>query len=127
MPEPGTLGPEAYWRAALAEGRFLLQRTGDGRAVFPPRIAAPGSGSDALEWIEASGMGTVYSLSWVQQRPPEPPYNVVLVDLDEGARLMSRVEGAQPDTLRIGQRVSAYIGTDGDAPILLFRTAEDSA
>jgi len=116
--------PGTHWREALADGRLLLQRAQDGTAIFPPRLASPGSGADDLEWIEASGGGTVYTLSWVQRRPPADPYNVVLVDLDEGARLMSRVEGVTPETLRIGQRVTAFIDDTGEEPTLLFRVVE---
>ncbi|MBS7670073.1 Zn-ribbon domain-containing OB-fold protein [Croceicoccus gelatinilyticus] len=120
-------GPEAEWREALAEGRLLLQRTADGKAVFPPRVAAPGTGEGGLEWFEASGRGTIYSLTWVQRRPPQEPYNVVLVDLDEGARLMSRVEDVAPDTLEIGQEVEAYIDRSGEEPVLLFRLARGAS
>lgn len=119
------IGPEAQWRAALAEGRFLIQRTADGKAVFPPRVMAPGEGG-ALEWVEASGGGTVHSFSWIQQRPPEPSYNVAVVELDEGARLMSRVVGVVEGELAIGQRVAAFIDTDGAEPLVLFRR-EDAA
>ncbi|HEX2795413.1 MAG TPA: OB-fold domain-containing protein [Croceicoccus sp.] len=118
-------GPEAHWRAALAEGRFLIQRSAAGKAVFPPRLMAPGEGG-ALDWVEASGRGTVHSFSWIQQRPPEPSYNVAVIELDEGARLMSRVEGVREGELAIGQRVAAFVDTAGDAPLLLFRL-EDAA
>lgn len=115
------VGPEAQWRAALAGGRFLLQRAqSSGTVFFPPRLAEPGTGETDLEWIEASGMGTIYSMTLVSQKPPAPPYNVVLVDLDEGARLMSRVEGIAPDALHIGLRVRARIVEEGDAPLLVF-------
>lgn len=117
-------GPESQWRAALADGRLLLQRAPDGSAIFPPRLAAPGSGAGPLEWIEASGRGSVYSVSWIQRKPPAEPYNVVLVELEEGARLMSRVDGVTPETLRIGMAIEAFIETGGDAPLLLFRPAE---
>lgn len=119
-------GPEAHWREALAQGRLLLQRAPDGTAVFPPRLAAPGSG-EALEWFEPSGRGTVYSFSWISRKPPAQPYHVALVDLDEGVRLMSRIEGTTPETLRIGMRVEASIEADGDAPLLVFRPLEDRA
>lgn len=118
-------GPEAHWRAALAQGRFLLQRTDDGAVVFPPRAVAPGSGA-ALHWFEASGRGTVYSLSWIGRKPPQDPYHVALIDLAEGARLMSRVEDATPETLRIGQRVRAFIGGSDEEPLLLFRMEADA-
>src|SRR3546814_17051774 len=54
----GTSGPEAHWRAALAEGRFLLPRAGSrGTVYFPPRLAEPRTRETDLVWIEASGMG----------------------------------------------------------------------
>ncbi|MGV3769132.1 MAG: Zn-ribbon domain-containing OB-fold protein [Sphingobium phenoxybenzoativorans] len=117
-----TGGPEAQWRAALAGGRFLLQRAiSSGTVFFPPRVMEPGTGETDLEWVEATGLGHIYSLTWVSQKPPVPPYNVAIVRLDEGAQLMSRIEGADPETLHIGQRVRAKIGTQDDgAPILLF-------
>src|SRR3546814_4849022 len=99
----GTSGPEAHWRAALAEGRFLLQRAGSsGTVYFPPRLAEPGTGETDLEWIEASGMGMVYSMTIVAQKPPAPPDNVVLVVLDEGSWLMSFVDRLAPAALHIG-------------------------
>jgi uncharacterized protein len=75
-----------------------------GRAVFYPRVLCPFSGSDQLEWRVSNGLGTVYSTTVVY--PQEgAPYNVVLIDCDEGFRLMSRVEGIAPDAVRIGMRV----------------------
>lgn len=113
--------PETHWRDALAQGRLLLQRaTGSGATFFPPRLIEPGTGEVDLEWIEASGLGTVYSVTMVNQKPPAEPYNVVLIDLDEGPRVMSRVEG--PGEIPIGLRVRARIDQD-DEPILLFGRA----
>lgn len=124
MTEPDAAGPEARWRAALAEGRFLLQRAvSSGTVYFPPRLAEPGTGETDLEWIEASGMGTVYSMTIISQKPPLAPYNVVLVDLDEGARLMSRVDGIDPESLHIGLRVRAMIIEEAGTPLLAFEPA----
>ena len=118
-------GPSAEWDAALAAGRFLLQRPVDGGAtVFPPRAFAPGT-SAALDWFEASGHGTVYSATWIQRKPPEPPYNVVLVDLAEGARMMGCVEGVTPETLHIGMAVKARI-VAGETPKIVFDAVEQA-
>ena len=118
-------GPAAEWDAALAEGRFLLQRpAGGGATVFPPRAFAPGTGTE-LEWFEASGHGTVYSATWIQRKPPEPPYNVVLVDLAEGARMMGRVEDVTPETLHIGMAVKARVIT-GETPMIVFDPVEQA-
>jgi uncharacterized protein len=122
MTEP--TGPEAFWRAALAEGRFLLQkRVTDGQYVFPPRSPALGNGADGLEWVTAKGAGSVYSVTVISPKPPLEPYNVVLVALDEGPRLMSRIEGVPAADVKIGMRVKARIGDDNGVPILLFDPA----
>jgi len=118
-------GPGTEWDAALAEGRFLLQRpVGGGKAVFPPRAFAPGTGAE-LEWFETSGLGTVYSATWIQRKPPEPPYNAVLVDLTEGVRMMGRVEGVTPETLQIGMAVKARI-VGGEVPMIVFDPVEQA-
>ena len=119
MAEPH--GPEAKWRAALAEDRFLLQRAqSTGTRYFPPRVMEPGTGETDLEWVEAMGTGTIYSVTVVSQKPPAPPYNVVLVDLDEGPRLMSRVDGIEADAVHIGMRVQARVAQEDGGPILVF-------
>ncbi|WP_448502685.1 Zn-ribbon domain-containing OB-fold protein [Sphingomonas sp.] len=112
-------GPAAAWRKALGEGRLLLQRDPtSGDAIFPPRPM----GEAAVEWIEASGLGHVYSATVVRPKPPESPYNVVLVDLAEGARMMARVEVA-PDAVRIGMAVRARIVEEAGAPLIVFDPA----
>jgi uncharacterized protein len=117
-------GPEALWRAALAEGRFLLQKSAsNGTYVFPPRTMAPETGADDLEWVSATGKGSVHSVTVISPKPPLEPYNVVLVALDEGPRVMSRLEGIAPSDVKIDMRVSARIGDDNGVPILLFDPA----
>jgi uncharacterized OB-fold protein len=116
--------PEPIWRAALAEGRLLLQRAkASGTVMFPPRLAEPGTGDTDLEWIEANGLGTVYSVTLIAQRPPASPYNVVLVDLDEHVRLMSRIDGVAPEMITIGMRVQARIVDENGSPLLVFEAA----
>lgn len=114
-------GPGEVWRQALDEGRLLLQRAqSSGTVIFPPRLMEPGTGDTDLEWIEASGMGTVYAATVIARKPPEPASNVVLVDLDEHVRLMSRIDGIAAEEVRIGMRVRAKVLTEGDGPLLVF-------
>jgi uncharacterized protein len=54
---------------------------------------------------------------------PEPDYNIVLIDLDEGPRLMSRVDGIAPGAVTIGMPVQAKIITENEAPTLIFEPA----
>jgi hypothetical protein len=62
----------------------------------------------------------VYSTTVIRQKPPTPSYNIALVDLAEGPRMMSRVEGIPPEQVRIGMRVSAKIIRENDVPLLVF-------
>ncbi len=97
--------PLATYRAHLRAGELAYQYDeAAGKAVFYPRVVAPGSGSTALQWKVSRGLGTVYATTTVHVRD-QSPYNVVLIDMDEGFRLMSRVESVPAEQVRIGQRV----------------------
>ncbi len=113
-------GPEKIWREALAEGRFLLQRSG-GIHIFPPRVMAPGT--DDLAWVEASGTGVVYAVTVIYPKPPADPYTVALIDLAEGPRIMSRVDGIAAADVKIGLPVKARIADALDGPLLVFDPA----
>lgn len=102
--------PDLDFQRFLQEGRFMIQRgRSSGRHHFYPRAIEPGTGHDDLEWVPASGRGTVYSTTVVRTKPPALPYNVALIDLAEGPRMMSRVEGLAAPDVRIGMAVQARI------------------
>ena len=116
--------PEQEYFAHLARGRFMLQRSrSSGRCYFYPRVAEPVTGTRDLEWVAASGRGTVHATTVVRPKPPQLPYNVVLVDLEEGPRVMCRVEGIAPEAVQIGMQVRSRIGNQDNKPILLFEVA----
>ncbi|MFF1255718.1 MULTISPECIES: Zn-ribbon domain-containing OB-fold protein [unclassified Streptomyces] len=52
------------------------------------------------------------------------PYNVALIDLDEGFRMMSRVEVVAAEDVAIGSRVGVTVITEDDAPLAVFRPLE---
>jgi uncharacterized OB-fold protein len=119
--------PEEEYFEHLAHGRFMLQRSRvSGKYFFYPRVAEPMTGARDLEWVEASGRGPVYATTVVRTKPPLRPYNVALVDLEEGPRIMSRVEGIAPDEVRIGMKVRARIGKQDEREILLFDVVADT-
>lgn len=116
--------PEQEFFKFLEKGRFMIQRCREsGRHIFYPRVAEPGSGSTDLEWVEASGDGVVYSTTTVSQKPPTPGYNVALIDLAEGPRMMSRVDGIPAEEVKIGMRVKAKIVREKDLPLVVFEPA----
>jgi len=121
-------GPEAQFRAFLASGRFMIQRSiSTGAHVFYPRLAVPGTGARDLAWVEASGFGTVYATTVTRLRPnpdgSSADTNIAIVELDEGPRMMSRVEGIAPETVTIGMRVKARIALLDGAPGIVFDPA----
>jgi uncharacterized OB-fold protein len=116
--------PDAEYQKHLQAGRFMIQRSrGSGRHFFYPRIAEPGTGATDLEWVEASGLGTVYSTTVARMKPPSPNHNVALVDLDEGPRLMTRIEGLEPEAVKIGMKVRARITAEGELHYVVFDPA----
>ncbi len=124
-----TAGPEQTYFDNLAAGRLRLQRCDDcGKWVFYPRSVCPHCGSEALAWHEPSGRGTVYSTSVVRRKPDQGgDHNVALITLKEGARLMSRVDGVDPQEVSIGMAVEAAIVSENEAPLLVFRPAAGAA
>jgi hypothetical protein len=85
-----------------------------GRPVFRPRVG------DGLQWRISAGRGTVYAATAVHPRGGEA-YNIVLVDLDEGFRMMSTVVEGGP--VVIGARVEVRWregAGDDEAPVPVF-------
>lgn len=116
--------PEVDFLKFLEQGSFRIQRSrSSGRHIFYPRVAEPLTGSTDLEWVEASGRGTVYSTTVIRQKPPAPSYNLALVDLEEGPRMMTRVEGIAPEQVKIGMPVKAKIVREDDRALLVFEPA----
>src|SRR5262245_58705769 len=125
MPDAPASPLNAYI-AHLERGELAYQFSpAANRAVFYPRLLCPHTGSDKLEWRVSKGLGTVYATTVVH--PAEgKPFNVALVDCDEGFRLMSRVEDVAPENVRIGQRVKFRVHRPGgrDAPDLVVVPVE---
>ena len=107
----------------LKKGELAYQVDETGKAVFYPRAVAPGSGGQ-LDWRISKGLGTVYSTTAVYYKG-EAPLNVALIDMDEGFRLMSRVEDIDATNVKIGMRVKfrAHPGDEKQPPYPVFTPA----
>jgi uncharacterized protein len=116
--------PEAVYQALLDQGVFALERCDAcGRAHYSPRVLCPHCGSDALSWVESTGQGTVYSTTTIAPRG-RVPYAVVLIDLDDGVRLMSNVVGIPAAQVAIGGRVRVQIESRETGAVPLFIEAD---
>jgi uncharacterized OB-fold protein len=122
-------GPVQVYQDALASGRFLIQCCQScGRHVFYPRVLCHHCGSAALKWVEPSGRGVVYSTSVVRQKPEKGgDYNVALIELEEGPRMLGRVVDLAPEKVKIGMIVSAHVGTiDGQSAVVFYNKEQGS-
>jgi hypothetical protein len=139
-PEPGTpvkplpdvdhpvAGP--FW-AAAARGWLTAQRCpACAQLRWPPAPICPECLAPGGEWARLSGLGTVWSVA-VYHRAFHPgfaaelPYAVLLVELDEGPKLISNLVG-DPRAARIGQRVRAVFDQVSERVTLVkFQTVPD--
>ena len=95
-----------FWEGCK-RGVFLLQHCeACQRYQFYPRLYCMQCGSDRLSWKQASGRGVIYSYTIIRQnKSPEfmhdTPYNVAIIQLEEGPRLMSNIIDAAPGALQV--------------------------
>ena len=109
--ERATEAPIAVYHDGLRQGRLMYQYSLAAEApFFPPRIVCPFSASERFEWRESAGRGAVYSVSSVQARG-KPSYAVALVDVDEGFRMLSRIQNATGEEVAIDARVRLVVGS----------------
>jgi uncharacterized protein len=125
------LGPEPladadtrpFWEA-VAEERLTVQRCGScDRWIWQPRPLCPACHTPDPAWHEVTGEG--HLVSWTVIHPPvlrawaaDVPFAVLLVELDEGVRMVGRlVQGDDFEELAIGQRVALRWRREG--PTLL--------
>ncbi|WP_066269962.1 Zn-ribbon domain-containing OB-fold protein [Hydrogenophaga palleronii] len=114
--------PEARFQAALAEGRFEVQWcTACARAFFFPRTHCPHCHGADHEWRTSTGVGTLYSHSEIPATSKTPGRNVILVDMDDGFRMMSTLLDAGSADLQIGLRVRASVERLTDQARVVFR------
>ena len=106
-------GPDKIYQQGLAQGDFNIQHCRDCKSyIFFPRVACPECGSTDLTWEKASGKGAVYSMTTTRRKPDRGgDFNLSIIELAEGPRLMSKVEGISPDEVKIGMDVVAKITT----------------
>ena len=90
-----------YWQAAVS-GRLLIRRCKEcGEPHFSPRPLCPFCLGDT-DWEESRGVGTVYSLSTVQQASGN--FVIAYVELDEGVTMLTQLDNTDEKTT-IGTRV----------------------
>lgn len=124
--EPATQSPYGRFLEHCARGELAFQRSRSGKALFYPRLVDP-DGGGTPEWAVSNGLGAVYSVTVVQPKDAEP-FALALVDLDEGFRMMSRIDTDAPGSIGIGDRVKVAFRSLAQGAILpVFVIVEGAA
>src|SRR5215471_20341999 len=95
-----------FW-VGCQQGKLLLQQCGECHHYqFYPRLYCMQCSSEAIRWVEATGRGTIYSYTIIHQNKSsefvhETPYNVAIVQLEEGPRLLSNIVDIDTTQLRV--------------------------
>jgi uncharacterized OB-fold protein len=124
MPVP-TPTSQPFWDA-LAEHKIRIQYSPSAqRYVFYPRILAPGTLADDLQWREISGAAALYSYT-VAHRPVAPhfadavPHIIAVAQWDEGPRFATEIVNVDPAELRVGMRIQpVFVDVPGEGITLL--------
>ncbi len=113
---------QTYWQS-LAQGHLKTTccRACD-KLTFPPKPLCPYCWGSQVEWRELSGNGVLYSYTTVHAAPEvfadAVPYDLGIVDLDEGLRVAAGITGSATPKLDQPVRAVALVYTDG--PLLAF-------
>jgi len=116
-----------FWEAARRHELVVQRCRGCGAHRFPARDLCSRCLSREAEWVRVAGRGTVFSFAVMHQvyHPgfaAEVPYAVVLVELEEGARLLSNVVGCAPEDITIGMPVEVvFEDVSGEVTLPKFR------
>ena len=126
-----------YWEAARQDRLLIAECGACGKVHHYPRPFCPHCWSEDVRPVQASGSGTLYTYSTVFVNDLVPfkeclPYVAAIVELDEGPRLMTAIEGTEPEDLRVGMPVAAVFrpvdADDPDSPYLtVFTPSEELA
>ena len=113
IPEPDGLNADFYRH--LARGAIRFQRCLTcARVQHPPRYRCGGCGSDAYDWFDSSGLGNIFSWT-VTHRPIDPgwaheiPYATLVVEMEEGVRVVGALRGLPPEKLALDLPVRAIV------------------
>jgi len=99
----------------ISEHKLMISHcSGCGEMYAPPRAICPKCHSDKLEWVEASGKGTLAAFTVIYSGPSfmiaqgfdrKKPYISGIVALEEGTSVSARITGIdplKPEAIRIG-------------------------
>jgi uncharacterized OB-fold protein len=120
-PVPAPEGLNADWYGYCHRRELRFQRCSACRAWrHPPRLLCPTCSSGDWTWEASTGRGTVWSWTVTHQvyRPwwaDAVPYAVLVVELDEGVRVVAGLRDLEPSALALGLPVEVDFEPAGES------------
>lgn len=114
-----------FWEA-MHRGELRLQRCKDCRHVwYPAGTNCPKCLSTSFEWGPMSGRGTVWSFivyhhCWHRGFEKEIPYNVAMIQLEEGPIVITNIVDAKNAAIKVGMPVKVVFEPATDE-VTLFK------
>lgn len=111
---------EGFWEAAARGELVRPVCSACGRSFFTPQICCPFCLSEEWTYEPSSGRGVVYSATVAHRAPIpgfEPPYQVAIVDLEEGWHMLCNLTTAEPVAIGTSVRVVFRDGKPCFAPV----------
>lgn len=125
------LDAKPLWDSCKNHSMALQRCVSCGQFRYPPRSLCPNCHETEAEWRPVSGRGHVYvSLVMCHSYGPvwekDVPYNVSIIELEEGVHIWSNVVGCSPDDVKIGDAVSiVYEDVTEEITLPKFRRADN--
>ncbi len=127
-PRPAINSDTQFFWDGIEQGELRIQKcNGCDSLQHPPLVRCPDCGAYDMGHVASTGRGTVYSFIEVHN-PQMPAFDypllVVLVELEEGTRILSNLVGVSSDEVEVGMAVELAIeATDPELTLPLFRRA----
>jgi uncharacterized protein len=123
-PEPDA-DSAPFWEGAVDDRLVVPRCRACDTVIWYPRSVCPQCHSTDVEWVRASGRGTVYSATVVHRADgawaAATPYVIAYVELEEGPRVLTNITGAGATSIAIGDPVTAVFEPAGTSKLLRFR------
>jgi uncharacterized OB-fold protein len=127
---PATDRDDEFFWTGVNDGALLVRKCAKcARLQHPPSPMCPKCGS--VEWATETVSGRGNVVSWIVSKHPtgddDAPRIVALIELDEGARLVSNLQGIEPAKVKNGMRVEVTIMVIDGVTLPQFRPAQEAS
>jgi len=129
-PLPTIAGETKPFWDACRRGNLLIQRCGRcNEYQFYPRGICSNCWCEDIQWVTASGKGTVWTFTVTMQNgtpgfAEDVPYVLALVELEEGVKMFTNIVECEPREVTIGMSVEVtFVRANDQITVPFFKPA----